>query len=81
MRVPKILYVIYVRLRTGSSVIHAVTGNRAEASREFRRANERDDKDKVWMEPFKRCYSNPVSKAPKLRKGEQLLATEPNADV
>lgn len=80
MRVPQVLYVVYVLLNTGSSVIHAVTGNHAEAMREFRKANNRTDKSKVWMEPFKRCMS-PRSSSKRLRKGEQFLARGSDVDL
>ena len=54
MRVPRRLYVIFVRLKTGSSVVHASTGHYRLARRHFLEAEERLDIDQIWFEMYVR---------------------------
>lgn len=54
MRVPKNLWVVFVRLKTGGTEIHASTGDRQVARFHFKDAEKRTDCDQIWLELYLR---------------------------
>lgn len=54
MRVHKNLWVVFVRLKTGSTVVHAASGDYRVARYHFREAEKRKDIDQISIEMFMR---------------------------